>query len=106
MLAGVLLHMVETPQPVDMASDRRARQQRFGCCVPHFAGLILFHPKHRHCQGSSAAGNSGQRAEIMRLSAAGGIKRSTVECDAPLGPAFATRLFADIDNFCCKGLQE
>ena len=71
MLAGVLLHMVEAPRPVDVAADLRAYGQRPVAQVGDDTVLLMY------IQHAGLA----QRAVVGGLTAALGIEGGTVECD-------------------------
>ena len=73
-LAGVLLHVVEAARPVDAPLDPLSDGQRRVYHVPHFAVLV-----HVHVHDARAA----QRACVVGLPAAGGIKRAAIQPHAP-----------------------
>ncbi len=98
MLAGMLLHVIEPPVRIDHASHRGAGNQRFQCVVPHFAEVVFFHVDNLRGQFRPAARGCDQGASVIRLSAAGGIKRGTIERHPPQGLSAGTRNFLNVGD--------
>ena len=76
-LAGMLLHVIETAYPVDAPLDPRSDGQRRVHHVPHLAVLV-----HIYVHNVRAA----QRARVVGLPAAGGVKRTAIQTHAPRVP--------------------
>ena len=74
-LAGVLLDVIETPLAIDHSAYGGTGPERFGGVVPDFAVLVLFDAGDFRRQFDPAAGGGHENAGIVRLAAAGGVKR-------------------------------
>ena len=96
MLAGVLLHLIEPPVPVDAAGHGCAGRSGSGQsihCMPDNARLLVdvLHPQHR-------AVRQGQRAPVGGLTAALRVEHRAVQRDAPAAGLFV-RLCGKDDTF-------
>src|SRR5687768_13754882 len=74
MLAGVLLHVIEAPRPIDLARDDVAGLQRARHEVRDRAVLTIDDVADR---------GAAERTGVERLAARRGIKRRLIEHDVP-----------------------
>jgi hypothetical protein len=93
-LPGVLLHVVAPPRAVNLRLHLRSGQQRLLGAVPYRALLVLCHLVDRRQQLGARARVRRQRPNVIRLAAAGRVKRRPVERDLPYLTAVAPREFA------------
>lgn len=105
MLAGVLLHVVAPAAPVDVPPHRSSRQKRLRRGVPNLSALILFHRENRSLEQSAAQRGGGERAGVVRLAAAGGVKGTAVQGDLPQRSALSPGDLADVGNMRVKAGQ-
>ena len=99
MLAGMLLHVIEPPRRIDHATHCGAGDQRLESVVPHFTVLVFFHIDNFGGQFRAAARGRGECADVIRLAAAGGIKRRTIQRHPPQRLSAGTRNFLDVRNY-------
>ena len=83
-LAGVLLHLVEPPGPVDPGRHRRPRPGRLGQRVHRVPDDAVLFVDVRHGQGLAALQSQG--APVRRLAAPLGVKDGSVQCQPPAAP--------------------
>src|SRR4051812_39240894 len=86
MLTGVLLHVVESSLPVDLAVDGRSRQETTVCARRHGATIDL--RSRDDMRDRSIVGvhdvddaKTAEGSGVERLAASGGIERGSVERD-------------------------
>jgi len=91
MLAGVLLHVVEAPVPVDFRFHLGSDGERLGDEVPDFAMVVFLDRIHGDIEGGAAAGRGAEQTRVKGLTAAGGVKGSAVEGQLPYRIAAVAR---------------
>src|ERR1700694_1012865 len=96
MLPGVLLHVIESPIPVNSSSDFCPRDKRSTHEVPHLALLILLHLFYGNLQNGSVLQRRVQPAHIERLSTARWVEGSTIQRQFPNRFSIAVHNFADV----------
>ena len=102
MLSRVLLHVIESPFPVDLSLDMSPRVKRFANEMPHCAFLVLFHLLYGKLQRCSVPQSRAQPAGIERLSAARRVEGGAVQRQPPNQSSIAAREFADAGYRCGK----
>ena len=81
MLAGVLLHVIEAPRPVDLAVC-------FASWLPHSGLLDDVHDRPVVFVDDVEDARSAEKTGVKRLAARGGIERCAIEADEDAAVAF------------------
>src|SRR5271155_5682292 len=106
MLTRVLLHVIESPRPVNLAPDLGPGEQRFQRLVPHLAVLIFFYSNHGNFEDSPAPGGRRYNSEVIGLPAARGVKSRTLQRNLPDRLPIGPRKFANIGHTGRKAPQK
>lgn len=93
MLSGVLLHVVESPFPVDLTVDLSPCGKLLAYEVPYRSLLILFHLFHGNFQRGRP-----QQAGIEGLTTTCRVESRAVQGNMPDGIAMAAYEFADVGH--------
>jgi hypothetical protein len=96
MLPRVLLHVIESPLPVDLSLDMSADGKRFAHEVPYRALFVFLYLFHENLQRCSIPRCRAQMARIERLSAARWVEGSTVQQQLPDSLSIAGTEFANV----------
>jgi hypothetical protein len=106
MLASMLLHVVETALPVDVAVDLCAKREGLADEVPDLALVVFFYGIDGNIERGSSRRDCAKDADVIGLTPAGGVKGSAVEGDLPDGFAFRSGELPDVHDRSRERFQE
>src|SRR5271163_4186174 len=98
MLPGVLLHVVESPLPVDGCVNRSPRDQRLRGEMPDFAAFIFLDLVDGDFQNCAVEGGRRQSAAVVGLAATGWVESRAIQSYLPERFAASARDQANVGD--------